>query len=316
MAAQVTVRWLEDGQLRSSGIEAVGAQAKTGCVWVDVLGPEAESLERIAKAYGLHPLAVEDCLHFPQRPKLDSYDGTVFLIWLSPVDVSSDDVRMHEIDAFLRADMLITVHRDPSEAVDLVAEEAAAYLQRGTDWTLHAILDRLTDSVFPLVDSIGDELEDIEDAMLEVATREHLEALHRARRVLVRVHKMIGPERDVLRGLARERNLVSEEAYHYFTDVGDHLARVEDALDTYREVAASTMDVYLSSVSNRMNEIMKQLTVVATIFMPLTLITGIYGMNFRYLPELQWRFGYFGVLASMAAVVAVMLLFFKRRGWW
>ncbi len=316
MSAEVTVRWLDDGQVRAGGIESLEAAVAAESAWVDVLAPDQGTMAKIASVFGLHPLAVEDTLHFPQRPKIDAYDGTLFLIWIAPTEVIDDDVRMQEIDAFMTRQALVTVHREPCPSIDRVAEEPQLYMTRGTDWTLHAIIDRLTDSAFPLVDAIGGRLEDIEDVMLEEASHEHLEELHRLRRVLLTVHRAMGPERDVLRELARQRDLVSEEAYHYFTDVGDHLARVEDALDTYREVASSAMDIYLSSVSNRTNAIMKQLTVVATIFMPLTLISGIYGMNFRYLPELQWRYGYFGVLVGMSGIVAVMLLFFKRRGWW
>jgi magnesium transporter len=289
LAAAVTVHWLEHGKVRSGGVESLATARETGCAWVDVLEPDQESLAKVASVYDLHPLAVEDCLHYPQRPKLDAYDGTLFLIWLTPTTVVGDGVSTQEVDAFLTHDALITVHREPSAAIDHVAEEPQAYLERGTDWTLHTIIDRLTDDLFPLIDGIGDRLEELEDIMVEDGSREHLASLHDARRALLTLHKAVGPERDVLRELARERDLVSADAYHYFVDVGDHLARAEDALETYREVAASVMDIYLSSVSNRMNVIMKQLS---------------------------WRYGYFGVLGLMASIVVAMLVVFKRRGWW
>jgi magnesium transporter len=130
------------------------------------------------------------------------------------------------------------------------------------------------------------------------------------------LHKVVGPERDVVRGLARLEAFVEPEAYMYFQDIGDHLARVADQIDTYREVANGTMDIYLSAQSNRMNQIMKTLTVVATIFMPLTLISGIYGMNFRHMPELEWPFGYFAALGLMGAIALSMTWYFRRRDWW
>ncbi len=153
-------------------------------------------------------------------------------------------------------------------------------MRRGPDWLLHAIIDRLVDDTLPLVDDLGDRLDTIEDAMLADNPRQdELRSLHQVRRQLVRLHRITAPERDILRGFARESDLIGEDAYRYFQDVGDHVARVLDAIETYQDVAASVMDVYLSAQNNRMNEIMKQLTVVATIFMPLTLLSGIYGMN-------------------------------------
>lgn len=315
MTPDVQIRWLDGAGHSSGGVESLDRIEAGASVWVDVSNPDLATLQAIAERFPLHPLAIEDCLHFPQRPKLESYDGALFFIWITPVGTSGE-IRKQEIDVFLGSDWIVTVHREPFDALRRVAGEAEHHLALGPDWLLHAVLDGLVDDVFPVVDSIGDHLEDLQDEMLERADQSHLEELFKMRRELIDVHKALGPERDALFGLVRERELVSEEAYRYFQDVGDHLARLMDTVETYREMAALAMDLYLSSASNRMNQVMKQLTIVATIFMPLTLITGIYGMNFRNLPELTWRYGYFGVLAAMGVVVIVMLTEFKRRGWW
>ncbi|MCX8007900.1 MAG: magnesium/cobalt transporter CorA [Coriobacteriia bacterium] len=316
MPATVTVRWIEAGALRSGDIDALGSTGAAAPVWVDVLDPDEPSLLAIAQRFPMHPLAIEDCLHFPQRPKIDVYPDSTFVIWLIPVLVDSDGVQTHELDMFLGEEHLITVHREPLPAIDAVADEAAAFLARGVEWTVHAVLDRAVDALFPAMEQIADALEDLEDAMLARAEQEHLSRLYQVKRALVQLHKIVVPERDVVRGLARAEAFVEPEAYMYFQDIGDHLARAIDSVETYRDVASGAMDIYLSAQSNRMNEIMKQLTVIATIFMPLTLISSIYGMNFRHMPELEWRYGYFLVLGVMVAIAAWMVWFFRRRRWW
>ncbi|MFA5843508.1 MAG: magnesium/cobalt transporter CorA [Coriobacteriia bacterium] len=313
----IVVRWLEDGALREGGVEALTDARKSKVVWVDVTDPDEASLAPVAEAFGLHPLAVEDCLHFPQRPKLDTYgDDAMFLIWVLPSTLRGDGLDVRELDVFLGEDHLVTVHAGSLEAIDEVAAEAASFLGSGLEWTLHAMLDRAVDAVFPVVDELTDRLEELEDLMLTGASKEHLQQLYAVKRLLLQLHKVVGPERDVLRGMARQQALISSDAYVYYQDIADHLARVQDSIDTSRDVASGAMDVYLSSVSNRLNVIMKQLTVIATIFMPLQLITGIYGMNFRHMPELAWRYGYFGVLGVMLVIALFMLRFFKRREWW
>lgn len=315
--AQITARWIAEGVLRSDGLESIPTDI-SGPVWVDVVEPDEASLQLLSKRFPLPPLAIEDCLHFPQRPKIDTYNEQTFIIWLLPQMLIGDGVEAHELDVFLGEEHLITIHRAGSAALDRVMAHADAYLARGVEWTLHAILDTAVDEVFPLVDALSDELEQLENLMLSDARPEYLQRLYVAKRSLVRLHKTVSPERDVVRGLARLEAFVEPDAYMYFQDVGDHLARLADQIDTYRDVANGTMDIYLSSQSNRMNGIMKQLTVVATIFMPLTLISGIYGMNVlkgMWPPtDAWWSFGL--VIGTMVAIAAWMVLFFRRKEWW
>lgn len=317
MASTVTVRWIEDGQLRSDGLGSLPPEL-TGPVWVDITDPDEAAFQAVSRRFPLPPLAVEDCLHFPQRPKYDVYPDLTFVIWLAPYLVVGEGVEAHELDVFLGEEHLITAHHAGFVPLDRVAEQAGRYLERGVEWTLHAILDVTVDDVFPLVDAVADELEELEDLMLENARQEHLTRLFAAKRALVNLHKSVGPERDVVRGLARLEAFVEPDAYMYFQDVGDHLARVADSIETYREVANGTMDIYLSAQSNRMNQIMKQLTVVATIFMPLTLISGIYGMNVTrgmWPPsEALWSFA--AIIAAMTAIALWMVAFFRRKNWW
>ncbi len=315
MAAQITVRWVAEDGLRLGAMADLASARAKGTVWVDVSEADEPALKPLADAFGLHPLAIEDCLHFPQRPKLERYDTGPFLIWLTPSTLPDGRFELDQLDLFLGKDYVITSHRGPSDAVSKTAEDAECHLRKGPDWVLHSVLDHAVDAVFPMMDDIGDELDSLEDALMEKAQPDTLQRLHVAKRRLRAMHKVVGPERDALRGLEREQEYVSEDAYRYIADIGDHLARVEDSIDTYRDVAASAMDIYLSAVSNNMNGVMKRLTVIATIFMPGTLIAGIYGMNFR-IPELGWPFGYAYALGVMAVITIVMLVGFKRSGWW
>lgn len=317
MSARITARWIADGVLRSDGLDALPAEL-SGPVWIDISDPDEEALAAVSARIPLPPLAVEDCLHFPQRPKLDVYHELSFVIWLLPQMLTGDGVVTHEIDMFLTEEHLVTAHSSDVPSLSRVIDRADAVLARGVEWTVHAILDAAVDEVFPLIETISDDLEEIEDLVLNEAKPEYLQRLYAARRSLVALHRIVNPERDVVRGLARLEVFIEPDAYMYFDDVGDHLARLGDTIDTYREVANGTMDLFLSVQSNRMNGIMKQLTVVATIFMPLTLISGIYGMNVldgMWPPSAaSWSFGL--IIAAMTLIAVWMILYFRRKDWW
>lgn len=316
---QITVRWLVDGALKVGSIDDLGgARASGAAVWVDVVDPTAAALAPIGDAFGLHPLALEDCLHFPQRVKIDLYPEAAFIVWLSPRSDDGVQIEARELDIFLGERYLVTSHRGAVPVVDAMAADAVPALSRGADWLLHEMLDRSVDGLFPLVDGLSDQLDAIEDTLLSEPEQTDLQRLYANKRALVALYRIVGGERDVLRSLSRRETFVSEDAYLYFQDVGDHLARIVDTIDTYRDVASGAMDIYLSAVNNRLNEVMKRLTVVATIFMPLTLISGIYGMNVTkgMWPPIGSHWSFWGVSGSMVAIVVGMLWYFKRRRWW
>ncbi len=317
--ASVSVRWMDSaGQLSSGSLEQLAASRGAQWRWIDVSPADETTLETLAGEFGLHPLLVEDSLHRQPRPKFDAFPDGSFLAWLYVVGSGDGGLNLKEIDVFIGKDYLITVHEGDIPQIGEVIGELSRHPSLGTDWLLHAIIDRLVDSLLPYVDSLGDELEDLEDRLLDQPTPEDLQRLYSIRRRLVRLHRIIAPERDIVRGLARERNIVSEDAYRYFQDVSDHLAHVEDAIETYRDVGAAAMDIYLSALNNRMNAIMKQLTVVATIFMPLTLISGIYGMNLLegMWPRSNGEFSFAIVIGSMLVIALWMSVFFRRKRWW
>lgn len=287
-------------------------------LWADITDPAEDTLGALSERFAFHPLAIEDTSHQQHRAKLDQYPNGLFLVWLTPERPHGDGVVASELDVFVGSEYLVTVHKGPNKGVDAVAEDGERAMATGAAWVLHKIIDLLVDSALPLVDRVGERLDSIEDTMLGNPRQEDLISLHRVRRQLVRLHRIIAPERDMLRGLARESGVISADAYTYFQDVGDHISRALDSVETYQDVAASVMDVYLSAQSNRMNEIMKQLTVVATIFMPLTLISGIYGMNLvkGMWPSPLGDSSFLVVMACMTLIAMVMALYFRKKKWW
>jgi magnesium transporter len=319
MGATVTVRWMDGDTLRLGGLaDLAGAVADHCTTWVDVLEADEPTLSAVARQFGLHQLAVEDCLHFPQRVKIDLYPEAAFMVWIFPRPGDGSIIRDVELDVFLGEGFLITSHRDQVPVIDAIAVDAARALSRGAVWTLHSLLDRGVDELFPIIDGLSETLDELESVMLDAPGEDDLQRLYSTKRALVRLYRIVSGERDILRSMARREEYISQEAYLYFQDIGDHLARAVDAIDTYRDVASGAMDIYLSAVNNRMNAIMKQLTVVATIFMPLTFISGIYGMNLlkgMWPPsEALWSFP--AVVISMLVIAVGMLWIFKKRSWW
>lgn len=316
--SEVAVRWID-----SSGDVRLGDESSLPCleaswVWIDVKGPTSAILAHLADLYGLHPLVVDNVLRAQHRANIDVYPNGVFLVWLTPPRCSDEVIAHHELDIFLGEKCLITFHVEPDETLEKIALYAKQTLSGSADWLLHAVIDFQVDASLPFVDEIGEQLSSLEDEMIENPKQEDLNRLHTIRRQLVRLHRIIAPERDVVRGLGRNRGAENEEIYRYFQDIGDHLSMLLDSIETYQDVATSAMDVYLSAQNNRMNLIMKQLTVVATLFMPLTFLSGIYGMNVTngmWPPTDAW-WSFPAVVGVMVLIGTVMATYFKRKKWW
>lgn len=317
--ARMVVRYVdESGTVRIGGSDALEPAVSAPWSWIDVTEPDAPTLDLLSGPLSLHPLATEDALHGQRRPKLDLYPEGPFMAWLTPRTAASGGLDFEELDFFLCGASLLTLHPGPVEAVDEVAEEAEQLLPRGTDWVLHAIIDRLVDSMLPIADSLGDRLEEVEDRMLDTPTKADLAELYAIRRRLLAMHRVVSPERDMLLSLSRQEEHVSAEVYRYFSDVVDHVLRVQESLETLRDIGAGVMDIYLSAQSNRLNEIMKVLTVVTVVLGAVTAISGIYGMNLLVgmwpSPDAPWSFAV--VIVIMAAVALSMSLYFRRKNWW
>jgi magnesium transporter len=304
--------------------------AKPGVVtWLDARGLGSETvLRELGKTFRLHPLVLEDVVNVPHRPKIDYYEDHVLIILqMVRTKDSGSGVAGEQVSFVLGKEFLVTFQEEPDwdsfEPVrDRIRRGVGQIRSQGSDYLAYSLLDTIVDSFFPVLEVIGEALEELEDEVVENPTRTTIEKIHRLRRGLMKLRRYIWPQRNVINSLIRDGGeLISPDVRIYLQDVYDHIVQVVDILETYREIASSLMDVYLSSISNRMNEVMKLLTVISTVFIPLTFIAGVYGMNFNpeaspfNMPELDWYWGYVFCLAIMALIAILLIVFFWRRGW-
>ncbi len=282
--------------------------------WVDFDQPTEEEAQRLSDFFQFHPLAVEDCLHNLQRPKLDYYDGYTFFVMHA---VNQRTLEAEEVDMFIGKNYVVTFHSAPSEEISVIwkrVEGNDAAAKRGPFYIAYEVMDKLVDYYFPCLYNIEDRLDDIENGTR--STRVALDRLFQCRSDLLKLRRSIFPMRDLLYRILNSDSIqLNAEQRRYFTDIYDHLLRLSEKIESNREMSSDMRDNYLSVNSNRMNTVMVTLTVITTIFMPLSFIAGIYGMNFEYMPELTWKYGYFMVLGVMVVTGFSMFLWFRRKGW-
>lgn len=297
--------------------------------WVEVMGLGNEDiLQRMGQVFKLHPLILEDIVNVPQRPKVEEYEDQLVIIARMVIPKEKGDGFYSEQVSFVLGKYhLLTVQEEPEHDCLEAVRERIRYgkgtiRKHGPDYLAYTLLDSIIDGFFPVLEDYGEKLEELEDEVVSNPSRRTLEKIYRVKRELLTLRRAIWPQRDAINSLIRDGNdLISEEVRVYLRDCYDHAIQVLDMVETYRELGAGLMDIYLSSVSNRMNEIMKLLTVISSIFIPLTFIAGVYGMNFNTekspwnMPELNWYWGYPLCLVSMAAVAVGLIFFFWRRGW-
>ena len=287
--------------------------------WLDLDKPNPDDFEILREVFKFHPLAIEDSEHFGQRAKIDDYDDFVFLVLYG---AAPDDDRLVEVHCFYSERFLVTVHRDDCPAFAEIRERYAKRKKpiERPSLLLYRIIDGLVDSFFPILADFDDRIDELEDSIFAHADDTQLQEIFQMKRLLVGMRKAITPQRDTfasLMGGVAELPGLAEEDERYFRDVYDHLIRISDLIDSYRDLLTGAMDVYLSTVSNRLNAVMKQLAVIATIFLPLSFITGFWGQNFgwmvRHIASSPVFFA-LGVGTQIAAVL-MLLVFFKRRNW-
>ena len=291
-------------------------------VWVDATGATAAEIEAIGVLYDFHSLAVEDARKRQQRPKIDVYGEHLFVVLyaLDPPDESQRQPT-RELSMFITPHAIVTVHRHDIEELDAAARRWAEHcngnLPDTTAMLAYTICDSIVDGYFPCLDEFGERIEDLERAMFEYGSAETLEQVFRMKRQLLEIRRVVAPTRDVFNAFTRrELPAMGEGSLAYYQDVYDHVIRTTDTIDAYRDILSSVIDVHLTLVSNRLNQTVRTLTVASIILMSLALIAGIYGMNFEHMPELTWRYGYYVVLAAMAAIGVLLAYLFRRFGWW
>lgn len=294
--------------------------------WIHLQGdPGTEQLTELGELFGLHRLALEDILNTGQRPKVDSFDEQLFIIMSLPV-MNEQQVSIEQISLFVGKNYVISFHRgstDPFEPIRKRMHKNANRIRaHQADYLMYSLIDAIIDEGFPILEAFGDQIEALEEELLNSPDKSTLRTLHALKHELILLRRMLWPQREVLNTLIRDEHPVIEAStYVYLRDCYDHTIQIMDLIESYRDMSASMLDIYLSSISNRMNEVMKVLTIIATIFIPLTFITSLYGMNFGNpdnpwaMPELRWYFGYPTVWLIMIAVTIGMVLYFKRKNW-
>lgn len=312
-------------------LEAAGPTPTVRWINVDGLG-DIPTLQQIGKMFGLHPLALEDIVNLHQRPKVESYDSYLFIVLLTPVvgpsepRVSAERLQTEQITMALGHDFVVTFQEGRGDNFDLVRHRLRApgsqIRKRGPDYLAYALIDAAIDAFFPILEAYGEQVEELEDDVVTRAGIQQVARIHELKRNLLTARRALWPLRDMVNALLREDSpLLDKHTHTYLRDCHDHAMQLIDLIETYREICSGLVDIHLSSASNRMNEVMKVLTIIATTFIPLTFIVGVYGMNFDpaagplSMPELRWRYGYPVIMTFMALIAAGLMLWFRSKGW-
>ena len=296
---------------------------KDALLWVDVDADDEASEHLLRDLFQFHPLAIEDCFDGRvETPKVDDYGDYLFIVAQSVAYTApSEQLQLKELGLFLGANYVVSVHQKPIETVSDLFERVAKnghLLTRGADFLAHAIIDTMVDQLLPAVEELDEQLAALEQSILEDPKKEHLNYVLMLKRNTLRLRRSILPQRDMVNRLSRGEfgNLIRTEALIFYRDVYDHVVRVEELLDGLRDLADSALSSYLSMVNNRMNEVMKAMSVVAVIFLPLTLIASIFGTNLAFSAVgVTLKGGFVWMLVFMAVITAIQIYFFKRRGW-
>jgi len=290
--------------------------------WINVDGlHEIDVIEKIGVHFGIHPLVLEDILNTGQRTKAEDFENYIYIVLKMLVfDETVDHITAEQVSLILGPHFLISFQEKEGDVFDFVRErirKARGRIRKsGCDYLAYALMDAVVDHYFAILEKLGDKIELIEDQLLEKPTPRILEDIHHLKREIIFFRKQVWPLREVISSLIKEPSELIQETTHIFLrDVYDHTIQVIDTIESFRDVLSGLSDLYLSTVSNRMNEVMKVLTIMATIFIPLTFIAGIYGMNFEFMPELKWRWAYPGLWVMLILIFVAMMAWFKKKKW-
>lgn len=305
--------------------------------WINVDGlGDIDTLRHIGALFELHPLALEDIVNLHQRPKIDVYDSHLFIILRMPMVVPAERtdatdqpglrLETEQVAICVGTNFVLTFQERPGDAFDPLRNRlrtaGGQIRKRGPDYLAYALIDAAIDAFFPLLEEYGERVEELEDDVVAHPETRQITRIHDLKRDLLTARRAVWPQRDMLNALLREETpLIAPQTRVYLRDCHDHTIQLIDMIETQREICSGLVDIHLSSVSNRMNEVMKVLTIIATIFIPLTFIVGVYGMNFdpaagpANMPELGWRYGYVAVMLIMALIAAALVAWFRRKGW-
>lgn len=295
---------------------------KPTVTWINIDGVhDTEVIEKIGKHFGIHPLVLEDIVNTGQRPKVENLDDYIFIVLkMLDYDEKGMEIKSEQVSLILGSNFVISFQEREGDVFDPIRKRVrngkGRVRKMGTDYLTYALMDTVIDNYFLILERLGESLESLEEKLITNPEPETLQTIHKMKRETIFLRKSVWPLREVISGLERsESSLIKKVTKIYIRDVYDHTIQVIDTVETFRDLVSGMLDTYLSSVSNKMNEVMKVLTIIATIFIPLTFIAGIYGMNFEYMPELGWVWGYFSVWFIMVVIALSMVFYFKRKMW-
>ena len=295
---------------------------KPTVTWINIDGiHDVEIIEKLGGQFGLHLLLLEDIVNTEQRPKMEDYGDYIFIVLkMLYFGNKNDEIKAEQVSLVLGSNYVISFQEregDVFEPVrDRIRKAKGRIRKAGADYLAYALLDAVVDNYFTILENVGEKIEDTEQQLTTDPSPKTLQLIHRLKKEMIFLRRSIWPLREVVSGLERcESPLIQESTRAYLRDIYDHTIQIIDTVESSRDMISGMLDIYLSSISNKMNEVMKVLTIFASMFIPLTFIAGIYGMNFAYMPELSWRWGYFAILGVMAIVGISMLLYFRRKKW-
>ncbi|MEW5900359.1 MAG: magnesium/cobalt transporter CorA [Acidobacteriota bacterium] len=290
--------------------------------WINIGGVhESQVIEKIGAHFGVHPLILEDIMTTAQRPKLEDMGDYIYVVLrMLSHNAKKKEVRSEQVSLILGPNFVISFQENGSDVFDAVRERIRTGKGRmrkmGPDYLAYSLIDAIVDNYFLILENLGEQVESVEEELVSNPSRGTLHRIHILKREMIYLRKSVWPLREVINALERtESELVKDSTGIFLRDVYDHTIQVIDSVETYRDMLSGMLDMYLSSLSNRMNEVMKVLTIIATIFIPLTFIAGVYGMNFKHMPELNWRWGYFLIMALMLGIGVFMVLYFRKKKW-
>lgn len=312
----------EQRELRLDDLPRLKGQ-ETVVKWINVEGlHEVEILAKIGEVFNLHPLVLEDILNTDQRPKIEVYDQYIYIsAKMLFYDIEASEFNIEQVSFILGSNYIISFSERDTDVFEPVIRRLQQGMSRirkmGADYLAYCLLDVIVDDYFKVLEEFSDEIENVEDETVIRTTNKTLKTIHKLKRQVLFLHKAVWPLRDVLSALERgESPLIKDSTDLYIRDLYDHVVQIMDTTETLRDILSNTMEVYLSSASNRMNEVMKVLTIISTVFMPLSFIVGVYGMNIKNMPEMDWPYMYPVLWLVMVSIAAVMLYYFKKKKWW
>jgi magnesium transporter len=303
--------------------ESYPFKEKPTITWVNIGGlHQLDIIEKLGEHFCLHPLLLEDIVNTEQRPKMEDYGDYIFVVlkMLYHADGNDTETQAEQVSLILGSNFVISFQEregDVFEPVrDRIRKKKGRIRKAGADYLAYALLDAVVDNYFIILEKVGETIEDTEQQLAANPTTETLQFIRKLKREMIFLRKSVWPLREVVSGLERgESSLIQESTGIYLRDVYDHTIQVMDTVESARDMISGMLDIYLSSISNKMNDVMKVLTIFASIFIPLTFVAGVYGMNFEFMPELTWRWGYFALLAIMALIGISLVFYFKRKRW-